>query len=88
VVSFKSQSFYPLEKEPPISIGQEAGWAPEPIWMLWSREKSPALEELNPSHSAHKPEKTTRHFFPIFTKYFKILLTFNPFNHLTATIYF
>jgi hypothetical protein len=26
-------------KEPPVPIGQEAGWAPEPVWML-SRIKS------------------------------------------------
>jgi hypothetical protein len=25
------------EKEPPIPIGQEAGWAPEPVWTLWRR---------------------------------------------------
>jgi hypothetical protein len=26
-------------KEPPISIVEEAGWAPEPVWTLWRREK-------------------------------------------------
>jgi hypothetical protein len=31
----------PSVKEPPISTGMEAGWAPEPVWMLQSRE-SPA----------------------------------------------
>jgi hypothetical protein len=25
---------------PSVPTGQEAGWAPEPIWTLWSREKS------------------------------------------------
>jgi hypothetical protein len=30
----------PPEKEPPVSIGQEAGWAPKPVWTLWTREKS------------------------------------------------
>jgi hypothetical protein len=31
-------------KEPPVPIRQEAGWAPEPVWTLWSKEKylSPA----------------------------------------------
>jgi len=24
---------------PPVPIGQEAGWAPEPVWTLWRREK-------------------------------------------------
>jgi hypothetical protein len=28
------------ETVPPVPIGQEAGWAPEPVWTLWSREKS------------------------------------------------
>jgi hypothetical protein len=27
-------------KEPAIYIGQKVRWAPEPVWMLWSREKS------------------------------------------------
>jgi hypothetical protein len=30
----------PLVKEPPVAIGEEAGWAPEPVWELWRREKS------------------------------------------------
>jgi len=27
------------EKQPPIPIGQEAGWAPEPVWTRWRKEK-------------------------------------------------
>jgi hypothetical protein len=27
-------------KEPSVPTGQEAAWAPEPVWMLWRREKS------------------------------------------------
>jgi len=23
----------------PVSIGQEAGWAPPPVWTWWQREK-------------------------------------------------
>jgi hypothetical protein len=30
----------PPGEEPPVPIGYEAGWAPEPVWTLWSREKS------------------------------------------------
>jgi hypothetical protein len=30
----------PLGKEPTVPTGQEAGWAPEPVWTLWRREKS------------------------------------------------
>jgi hypothetical protein len=34
----------PSGKEPPVPMEQEAGWAPEPAWTLWSKEKclSPA----------------------------------------------
>jgi hypothetical protein len=27
------------EKQPPIHIEQEEGWAPEPVWTWWQREK-------------------------------------------------
>jgi hypothetical protein len=27
-------------KEPPVPIGLEAGWTPEPVWTMWRREKS------------------------------------------------
>jgi hypothetical protein len=27
-------------KEHPVPIAEEAGWVPEPVWMLWRREKS------------------------------------------------
>jgi hypothetical protein len=32
-------------KEPTVPIEYEAGWAPEPLWTLWSREKSLATAE-------------------------------------------
>jgi hypothetical protein len=28
-----------LEKEPPVLIGSETRWAPEPFWTFWKREK-------------------------------------------------
>jgi hypothetical protein len=34
---------FTLGKEPPVPIGQEAGWAPEPVWTLWRRENSISL---------------------------------------------
>jgi hypothetical protein len=37
--SSRPGSFTP-GKEPPVRIGQEAGWAPEPVWMTCSGEKS------------------------------------------------
>jgi hypothetical protein len=27
-------------KEPPVSLRYNSGWAPEPVWTLWNREKS------------------------------------------------
>jgi hypothetical protein len=31
------------EKESPIPIRWDAGWAPDPVWTLWKREKCIAL---------------------------------------------
>jgi hypothetical protein len=31
---------YPREKAPLVPIELEAGWVPEPVWRLWSKEKS------------------------------------------------
>jgi hypothetical protein len=31
---------FTLGEEQPIPIGQEASWAPEPVWTLWRRQKS------------------------------------------------
>jgi hypothetical protein len=32
-----------LDLDPPVPIGEETGWASEPVWTLWRREKSLAL---------------------------------------------
>jgi hypothetical protein len=39
--------------KPPILIGYEAGWAPEPVWTLWTRGKSLSLQgiEIRPPSS-------------------------------------
>jgi len=29
-------------KSPQIPTGQEAGWAPEPVWTWWKKEKTDA----------------------------------------------
>jgi hypothetical protein len=42
-----SQAALPPGKGLPVPIGQEAGWTPELVWILWSREKSRALRESN-----------------------------------------
>jgi hypothetical protein len=34
---------------PPIPIGYEAGWAGEPVWTLWRREKSCPYREITPT---------------------------------------
>jgi hypothetical protein len=45
VVSFTLRSYYS-----PVSIGQETGWAPEPVSTIWKREKSLApAESLTPA---------------------------------------
>jgi hypothetical protein len=33
-------ALYPRGKGPPVPIGQEAGWAPEPVWTQRLEEKS------------------------------------------------
>jgi hypothetical protein len=42
-------------KEPPVPIGQETVWAPEPVWKLWRREKSWPCRKLNPGRLARSP---------------------------------
>jgi len=39
MISFMIQPFY-LEGSPLILIGQKAGWALEPVWTRWRKEKS------------------------------------------------
>jgi hypothetical protein len=60
--------FTPKErgKDPPVPIGQEAGWAPEPFWTRWCREKFPAPagnRTLEPRPSSPYPSAipTTTH---------------------------
>jgi hypothetical protein len=36
---FTSQPLYPCE-ESLVPTGEEAWWTPEPVWVLWSKEKS------------------------------------------------
>jgi hypothetical protein len=37
------------EKQPPVPIGQKAKWAPEPVWTLWTKEKSSCLSYPSPN---------------------------------------
>jgi hypothetical protein len=47
-------ALYPRGKDPPVPIGQEAGWAPEPVWTQ-AREKAlsplPGIEPEFPGRS-------------------------------------
>jgi hypothetical protein len=40
----------PLGKEPLVPIGQKAGWASEPVWMLQRRDTSFPCWKSNPGH--------------------------------------
>jgi hypothetical protein len=40
VFNFKTRLLYPLGKAIPVRIELDAGWAPEPIWTLWRRDKT------------------------------------------------
>jgi hypothetical protein len=42
-------------KEPQVPIEYEAGWAPEPVWMLWRRKKSSSCRESNHGFPACSP---------------------------------
>jgi hypothetical protein len=37
---FHAPAALPPGKYPPVPIGQEAGWAPDPVWRMQGREKS------------------------------------------------
>jgi hypothetical protein len=44
----QASAILPPRKEPPVPTGQEAVWAPEPVWTLWREEKSLALSGIEP----------------------------------------
>jgi hypothetical protein len=39
-------------KELPVPIGQQAEWAPEPVWMTWREEESCPYQDSNSTTSA------------------------------------
>jgi hypothetical protein len=47
VVSFVLSPLYPHKKRVPVSSEQKAGWAPEPVRTLWSRQKSSSLAAIS-----------------------------------------
>jgi hypothetical protein len=48
----------PTGKEPVVNTGQDAGWAPELVWMLWSREKALAMLGIKPRLFSPQPINT------------------------------
>jgi hypothetical protein len=47
-------------KQTPVPIGQEAEWAPDPVYTRWRREKNPyPKRESNPGDLAPGSFKTT-----------------------------
>jgi hypothetical protein len=36
-------------KEPPVLIGEKAGWASEPVWSLWRRDQSSTAGNRTPA---------------------------------------
>jgi hypothetical protein len=57
VVSFTPRPLYPRGKTPPPSVplGQEAGWAPEPVWTTWRRQNYWPYRDSNSDPSVMKP---------------------------------
>jgi hypothetical protein len=51
----------PPGEEPPVPIGQEAGWDPEPVWTLRRREKVCPYRDSNSDTSAVQP--VASHYF-------------------------
>jgi hypothetical protein len=43
------------EKETPVPIGQEAGWAPEPVWTVSKRKIPSPRRESNPGDPIVQP---------------------------------
>jgi hypothetical protein len=42
-----------LGKEPPVPIGEEEGWAPQPVWMLCIGENPMPLSRIEPRFRCH-----------------------------------
>jgi hypothetical protein len=52
---FHAPAALPSWKEPPVPIGKEAGWAPEPVWATWRRENSGSYRDSKSDPSAVQP---------------------------------
>jgi len=50
---FHPSAALPPRREPSVSLKQQAGSAPEPVWMLWNRDTFWPLSRVEPGHSVH-----------------------------------
>jgi hypothetical protein len=64
VVSFMPRPLYPRGKNSRYPLDKEVGWAPEPVWMLWRREKSFPCRESNPGYPARSYPDSSRYIGP------------------------
>jgi hypothetical protein len=55
VFSFTPLPLYPREKEFPVTIGYEAGWAPKPVWMIRRSENVLLYRDSNSDPSVVPP---------------------------------
>jgi hypothetical protein len=57
VVKFTPRPLHPppSKERAPVPTGKEVGWAPVPVWTLWSREKSYHCRESNPGRPSPSP---------------------------------
>jgi hypothetical protein len=71
----------------PVPIGQETGWAPEPVWTTWRREKSRPYRDPNSDSSAVQPvvSRYTDCAIYIFIYLYRIMLFI--FMHIYLFIY-
>jgi hypothetical protein len=84
VVSFTTRPLYPR-----VSIGQEAGWAPEPVWTTWRKVLLLLGLELRPLDRAVRSQSLYRLSYPgcpIEIKLDKINNVTPAFRHITFRV--
>jgi hypothetical protein len=59
----------PLGKEPPVPIGWEAGWTPEPVWTTWRKFMTLPGLELRPFSRPARSHSLYRLRYPCYIVY-------------------